>query len=53
MLLVTHDVPEAFRLGDEVAVMDRGRVLQRGTPAQLRESPQPGFVADFIAAALP
>ena len=53
VLLVTHDVPEAFRLGDEVAVMDRGRVLQRGTPAQLRESPHPGFVADFIAAALP
>jgi osmoprotectant transport system ATP-binding protein len=53
VLLVTHDVPEAFRLGDEVAVMDRGRVVQRGTPAQLRESPRPGFVADFIAAALP
>jgi ABC-type Fe3+/spermidine/putrescine transport system ATPase subunit len=28
-------------------------MLQRGTPAQIRESPQPGFVADFIAAALP
>jgi osmoprotectant transport system ATP-binding protein len=53
VLLVTHDVPEAFRLGDEVAVMDRGRVLQRGTPAQVRDSPQPGFVADFIAAARP
>jgi osmoprotectant transport system ATP-binding protein len=53
VVLVTHDVPEAFRLGDEVAVMDRGRVLQRGTPAQIRESPEPGFVADFIAAALP
>src|SRR5438093_1737593 len=53
VLLVTHDVPEAFRLGDEVAVMDRGRVLQRGTPAQVRDSPLPGFVADFIAAARP
>ncbi|HEY2943144.1 MAG TPA: ATP-binding cassette domain-containing protein [Vicinamibacteria bacterium] len=53
VVLVTHDVPEAFRLGDEVAVMDRGRVLQRGTPAQLRDAPQPGFVAEFIAAALP
>ena len=53
VLLVTHDVPEAFRLGDEVVVMDRGRVLQRGTPAELRSSPRPGFVADFIAAAQP
>jgi osmoprotectant transport system ATP-binding protein len=53
VVLVTHDVPEAFRLGDEVAVMDRGRVLQRGTPARLREAPRPGFVAEFIAAALP
>jgi osmoprotectant transport system ATP-binding protein len=53
VLLVTHDVPEAFRLGDEVAVMNRGRVLQRGTPAKLRSAPQPGFVADFIAAAQP
>ena len=53
VVLVTHDVSEAFRLGDEVAVMDRGRLLQRGAPGQIRESPQPGFVADFIAAALP
>ena len=30
VVLVTHDVPEALRLGDEVAVMDAGRVLQRG-----------------------
>jgi ABC-type proline/glycine betaine transport system ATPase subunit len=33
--------------------MDRGRVLQRGTPSELRRSPAPGFVADFIAAAQP
>ena len=53
VLLVTHDVPEALRLGDEVAVMDAGRVVQRGTPEEIRERPQPGFVRDFIAAALP
>jgi osmoprotectant transport system ATP-binding protein len=52
VVLVTHDVPEALRLGDEVAVMDRGEVLQRGTPRQLRESPRPGFVQDFMGAAL-
>jgi osmoprotectant transport system ATP-binding protein len=53
VVLVTHDVPEALRLGDDVAVMDRGRVVQAGTPREIRESPQPGFVRDFVAAALP
>lgn len=51
VVLVTHDVPEALRLAHEVAVMDRGRVLQRGDPATLRDAPQPGFVADFVGAA--
>jgi osmoprotectant transport system ATP-binding protein len=53
VVLVTHDVPEALRLADEVAVMDAGRVLQRGTPAEIRDAPQPGFVRDFVAAAVP
>jgi osmoprotectant transport system ATP-binding protein len=53
VVLVTHDVPEALRLGDEVAVMDRGRVVQKGTPREIREAPQAGFVRDFVAAALP
>jgi osmoprotectant transport system ATP-binding protein len=53
VMLVTHDVPEAMRLGDEIAVMDAGRVLQRGGPREIRESPAPGFVADFLAAAMP
>jgi len=53
VVLVTHDVPEALRLADEVAVMDAGRVLQRGTPHEIRQSPQAGFVHDFVAAALP
>ena len=53
VVLVTHDVPEALRLGHEVAVMDRGRVVQRAPPRELREAPAPGFVRDFLAAALP
>jgi len=53
VVLVTHDVPEALRLADEVAVMDGGRVLQRASPAELRERPEAGFVRDFLAAALP
>jgi osmoprotectant transport system ATP-binding protein len=53
VMLVTHDVEEAMRLADEVAVMDAGRVLQRGSPGEIREAPAPGFVADFLAAAAP
>jgi osmoprotectant transport system ATP-binding protein len=53
VVLVTHDVPEALRLADEVAVMDRGRILQRATPQVLREAPAAGFVSDFLSAALP
>lgn len=53
VVLVTHDVPEALRLGDRVAVMHAGRVVQEGAAAEIREKPQAGFVSDFLAAALP
>ena len=52
VVLVTHDVPEALRLGDEIAVMNAGRVLQLGSPAELRDAPQPGYVREFVQAAL-
>src|SRR5271156_1532582 len=52
VVLVTHDVPEALRLADEVAVMDAGLVLQRGRPREIRDAPQPGFVREFVEAAL-
>src|SRR5262245_37804113 len=52
VLLVTHDVPEALRLGDAVAVMHAGRVVQQGPPDEIRDRPQPGFVSDFVTAAL-
>jgi osmoprotectant transport system ATP-binding protein len=53
VVLVTHDVPEALRLGDRVAVMHAGRMVQEGTAAEIRGHPRPGFVQDFLAAALP
>ncbi len=49
-LLVTHDFAEAAVLGDEVAVMDRGRIVQRGAPAALAATPGSAFVADFTGA---
>jgi osmoprotectant transport system ATP-binding protein len=53
VVLVTHDVPEALHLGNEVAVMDQGLVRQQATPSELRENPAPGFVRAFLDAALP
>jgi molybdate transport system ATP-binding protein len=49
-LLVSHDFAEAALLADEVAVIDRGRIVQRGTPAQLAAAPASAFVADLTGA---
>jgi len=51
VVFVTHDVAEALRLGDRVAVMDHGRVAQSGTPEEIRSRPEPEFVRPFLEAA--
>jgi molybdate transport system ATP-binding protein len=51
-VLVTHDFAEAALLADEVAVIDRGRIVQRGTPGELSARPGSVFVADFAGAAV-
>jgi osmoprotectant transport system ATP-binding protein len=53
VLLVTHDVSEAFRLADRIALLDAGRIRQIGTPADLRDNPADPFVRDFVAAGEP
>jgi molybdate transport system ATP-binding protein len=49
-LLVTHDFTEAALLGDEVAVVDGGRIVQRGAASRLAAEPASAFVADFTGA---
>jgi multiple sugar transport system ATP-binding protein len=47
-LYVTHDQVEAMTLGDRIAVLDRGRLQQVGTPQELYDAPRNVFVAGFI-----
>ena len=49
-LLVTHDFHEGALLGDRVAVIDRGRVIQEGPPEELAAAPRAAFVAEFAGA---
>jgi len=49
VLLVTHDLAEAFKLADRVSVMDGGVLLQTGSPDELMSRPADAFVADFLA----
>jgi len=47
-IVVTHDQDEAMALATRIAVMDRGQVLQVGTPSEIYEFPRSRFVADFV-----
>ncbi|MFB9947906.1 ABC transporter ATP-binding protein [Rhizobium puerariae] len=48
IVLVTHDMDEAFHLANKIAVMDKGRVLQYGQPAELVRAPATPFVETLI-----
>jgi len=48
LVFVTHDQEEALAMSDRIAVMNRGRVEQIGTPTAIYERPRTRFVADFI-----
>lgn len=47
-IFITHDQQEALSVSDRIAVMNKGEVLQVGTPVEVYESPADTFVADFI-----
>jgi osmoprotectant transport system ATP-binding protein len=48
IMLVTHDMEEAIQLGDQVAVMDAGRLVQHGTPAEIIMRPATDFVTEMV-----
>lgn len=48
IIMVTHDVQEAFELGNRICLMDKGKIIQSGTPAQLLFNPVNDFVKDFL-----
>ncbi|HSG81394.1 MAG TPA: ABC transporter ATP-binding protein [Gemmatimonadota bacterium] len=50
IVLITHDPGEAFALADRVVVIEGGRIVQAGTPAEIFESPATEFVASFTGA---
>ena len=50
VLFVTHDLAEAIYFGDEIVLMNEGRVVQKGTVPDLRDKPIDPFVSEFINA---
>ncbi|MDR2450280.1 MAG: ABC transporter ATP-binding protein [Candidatus Accumulibacter sp.] len=50
-VFVTHDQEEALAMSDQVAIMDRGKIAQTGTPEELYGTPVNAYVADFIGSA--
>ena len=50
-VFVTHDQEEALALSDQVAVMDRGRIVQMGPPAEVYARPANAYAADFVGSA--
>ncbi len=48
MMFITHDLSEALRLGDRIAIMRDGRFVQVGTPAEVVLEPADEYVANFV-----
>jgi ABC-type proline/glycine betaine transport system ATPase subunit len=47
-VLVSHDLTEAFLLGDRVALLNEGRLVQVGTPEALQQNPVSEWVETFV-----
>ncbi|MGA1207846.1 MAG: glycine betaine/L-proline ABC transporter ATP-binding protein [Gammaproteobacteria bacterium] len=47
IVFITHDLEEALRIGDRIAILRDGRVIQQGTPQQIVLKPKDDYIADF------
>ncbi len=50
IIFVTHDIYEAIKMADKIALMKSGQLIQYGSPAELLHKPKDAFVADFVGA---
>ncbi|MBN2907064.1 MAG: choline ABC transporter ATP-binding protein [Rhodobacteraceae bacterium] len=48
IIFVSHDLDEAFKLGNHIAIMDGGRIVQCGSPRDIFTKPSNDYVADFV-----
>jgi len=48
-IFITHDLDEAIRLGDRIAIMNDGVLIQIGSPEDIVTKPADNYVADFVA----
>ena len=48
IIFVSHDLDEAFRIGNRIAIMEGGRIIQCGTPQEIVKNPANQYVADFV-----
>jgi len=49
IVFVSHDLDEAFKIGNRIAIMEGGRIVQCGTPRDIFTEPANGYVAEFVA----
>ncbi len=49
IVFVSHDLDEAFKIGNRIAIMEGGRIVQIGTPQEIFTNPTNEYVADFVA----
>jgi glycine betaine/proline transport system ATP-binding protein len=49
IIFVSHDLDEAFKIGNRIAIMEGGRIVQCGTPRDIFTNPANGYVAEFVA----
>ncbi len=48
IIFVSHDLDEAFKIGNRIAIMEGGRIVQCGTPREIFTNPINDYVADFV-----